>query len=496
MTETQSEREDRNAELILKSISFCVGAVAGAVLGGVLGAMLMSVAHIVFGKVPYLPIYGGLAGALVGGTSSWLKTARQFRREAEMSEAADELGLDYSGGLKSDDAEDEVEEHLREMFSTNGRVSVGNMLRKEMGDASLVVAEVTQIRHSSHGSSSHSTTRVSTVAFFESPDLQWPTFTMQPEGKVLGLLAGMIGLQDIDFDDYPVFSDAYHLSGHHPEAVRALFTDELLQYFSDQHGLEVRASDNRLVMVRPGERCDPAQLESFVQQAMHIFGLLMDAAILNEEAIEAALPKGDFESQAEQMPGLMGEVLRSRLVTPEELESFLNQPPPRRVPANIARQRLGAGSLIMTLAGGIVALVGSGFAIYSIFYAKGPWNDDRIVPLVFGTVFPLLGYPACLLGSRYRYINRRLLRHGRVADGVVTKVESTGFEVDHQAQYRLTVEFQAEATNQQATVNAYGKQGREAKKLAENQAPIRVLYDPRKPTRVLWADGLIPTLGM
>ncbi len=492
MPDSQSERKDRNAALILRSIAFCLGALGGGLVGGLIVAQF---AGAFFGNVANLWLYCVAGGALFGGISTCLKASKQIRRQEKMSAVADDLGLDYGTDIDGSDAEDDVEGHLLEMFSTSGHVSVGNMLRKTVGSAVLVVADVSQTRRSSHGSPSRSTTRTSTVAYFESPDLCWPTFTMQPEGKILGFLTSAVGLHDIDFDDYPVFSDKYYLSGHHSGPVRALFGAKLLDYFSDHHGLEVRASENRLVMLRPGEQCEAGRLDDFIHQALQIFGLLMDAIVANKGAIASATPSGDLRSQVEQMPGLMGAVLRGRIVTPEELEAFLKEPAPRRVPANIMRQRIGSGSLMLSFVGGLFAAVGSLLAVYSVFLADGPWNTARVVPLVLGTVFPLVGFPMCIFSLRYRYLNGRLLRLGRVADGMVTKVDKTSVALNNQQQYRASFEFEADGSRHRATVNVYGRQGRKAKKFVENQARVRMLYDPGRPSHVLWADSLLPAFA-
>lgn len=492
-TSRDAKRLDLWGERILKSIAFFFGALVGAVLGGMFFARFVSLA---VGDVEHLHWYCALAGGVIGGMSSYSKAAKQLRRHEKLGEVAQDLGLKYGSGRDEDSSD--IKAHLREMFAATGRVSIGSMLRKELGDASLVVADVSQTKRSSHGSSSSSHTTTTTVAYFESPHLTWPTFTMQPEGRVLGLLAGIVGLQDIDFDDYPIFSGKYHLSGHHPDAVRALFTSELPQHFSEQHGVQVQAQQNRLLLLRPGEQCEPDQMEAFIQQALQVFGLLMDAVITNEDAIAAAVPQAaDIRSQVGQMPGLMGAVLRARLVTPEELDSFLHQPTPRRVPPNVRRQRMGTGSLMLCFVGSMFAVVGSVFAVASIFFGDGPWNEDRIVPLVFGIVFPLIGLPLSLLSLRYRYINGRLLRHGIVTDGVVEGVEKTSVTVNEQQQYRITLRFEAGVTDQQSTMNVYGWQkGQQATKLAERNASVRLLYDPRKPTRALWVESMLPPTAL
>lgn len=276
-SEELSADQLRKVALFVKLGALLFGAVMGAMIGGLILSGFVGAA---VGNIAHLSWYCALAGGLVGGFSTYRKAAAHIKRQEQLSEVADDLGLEFSAGGKSE-ADRELKVHLQEMLAPDGRTSVGNILRKQVGDAVLVVTDVSQISRSSQGSSSNTNTTVSTVAYFESPDLRWPTFTMQPEGMLRGLFAGIAGLQDIDFDHYPVFSGKYLLSGQDPDAVRALFTTALLDYFTEHHGLEVRASENRLVL-RAKRRCDAEHLEAFIQQAMEIFGLLMDAAVSSE----------------------------------------------------------------------------------------------------------------------------------------------------------------------------------------------------------------------
>ncbi len=119
------------------------------------------------------------------------------------------------------------------------------------------------------------------------------------------------------------------------------------------------------------------------------------------------------------MSGIVGAMMRHRLVTSDQLQAFLSEMPPRSIPGNIKRRRMGSGSLVAALGGALFFLAGSCLAVYSVVYAQGPWNADRIVPLVFGIIFPLIGLPVCILTVRYRHVNKRLVSRHPVGMPVV-----------------------------------------------------------------------------
>lgn len=411
-----------------------------------------------------------------------------------MGEVADELGLE-----RADDGGDQLEKHLQEMFSGTGSVSVSNVVRRDIGSAQLMIGDLTRTSRRSGCSSSRSRSTTRTFAYFESPDLRWPTFTLQPEGMLVSLFSDLVGVQDIDFDEFPLFSQKYHLSGRYPDRIRQFFTPDLLQFFTDNTGLEVRGERNGVVLVRPGEPCEPGELEAFIEHATDVFTQLTSAFVASKAALDAAGPvRTDPQTDAAQMPGLAGMIARRVLVTADELDAFLASSPPRRIPPKIKRQRLGGGSVVAGVLGAVFLTVGSALAVYSMFFAEGPWNDDRIVPLILGIVFPLAGFPMCFFSIRYRYINGRLLRHGIVADAIVEAVAKTDVRINDQQQYRMKLRFETNAGRQGVSCNVYGQRGREARNLVETNEPTQVLYDPRKTKRVLWVGMLateLPNFG-
>ncbi len=487
--DARTDREERTGEIVIKSIAFVGGALIGALIGGL---FLSHFVNAFVGDVKHLGLYCALGGGLIGGLSTYSKAAAQIRRRKRMGEVAEQLGLE-----RSEDGGDELEEHLQEMFSGTGDVSVANVVRRQIGSAQLMIGDLTRTSRRTGSSSSRSRSTTRTFAYFESPDLRWPTFTLQPEGMLVSLFSDLLGAQDIDFDEFPVFSQKYHLSGRRPQRVRRFFTPDLLQYFTENTGLEVRADGNRVALVRPGDPCEPEELEAFIERATEVFTQLTTAFVASKAALDAAAPEQtDPQTEAAQLPGLAGmaarRVLAQRvLVTSEELEAFLTAAPPRQIPANIKRQRLGGGSVVAGVLGTVFLVVGSALAVYSAFYAGGPWNDQRIVPLILGIVLPLIGLPMCIFSIRYRHINGRLLRHGIVVNAIVEDVEKTDVRINDQQQYRMRLRFETNAGSQVASCNVYGQRGREARSLAEANEAVRVLYDPRNSRRILWAESLL-----
>ena len=275
MDETAESRPQPDAQntLAMRLVGFAAGAGVGALIGFFI---LARFGDIFLGNVPNLPLFCALGAGVVGGLSGYIKVEKQLRRQRQTREAAAQLGFDYA--LKTDG---EIRRRVRNMFSGTGSVQLENVLRKEVDAVRFVIADLVRTTRSGSGKNSSSHTTRRTMAYLESDQLQFPEFTLQPEGALLNMFSKVVGVNDIDFEDAPEFSKRYHLSGREPDQTRAFFQHPLRDYFAANKGLEVRAEGGRLVLLHASV-CKPDQLGGFIEQAMQVFSLFMDAAADNE----------------------------------------------------------------------------------------------------------------------------------------------------------------------------------------------------------------------
>jgi hypothetical protein len=111
-----------------------------------------------------------------------------------------------------------------------------------------------------------------TVVLFRARELRLPDFSLRPEhlGHKIG---GLMGLQDIDFEQFPRFSSSYLLQGKDESRIRALFTPSLLYFFEQNPGLAVDGSGDRLVFLRPKKRLKPEQWQQHLAEARQVLAL-------------------------------------------------------------------------------------------------------------------------------------------------------------------------------------------------------------------------------
>jgi hypothetical protein len=358
-------------------------------------------------------------------------------------------------------------------------LELANVLHKDVGGAKFFVADLT-IRTRS---GDNDTQTVQTVAYFEADNLPLPAFTLQPEGRMLAIFSSLVGDTDIDFDAYPEFSRQYHLSGVNSEAVRRLFTDALLANFSGDPGWQIRARENRLLMFRPKQRTNPAELPEFIKTALATFGLFVDA--LEERASSlAAAPAVDAESHAAQFSGPLGRRIRSQLVTRKELDEFLAQHTPRQIPPKIKRAQTGCSLVFFCIWGTMFGGIGSIVFIATLVAGDWKWS-------LFGAMFPLIGFSVLYFAFRNHWRSVRLLREGKLAEGKIETLEATNLWVNEQQRYRVTLRLPLAGGDDLRTFSIYGPAVRHAEHCLAKSEPVRVLYLPDQPDRCTLVDSLI-----
>ncbi len=121
------------------------------------------------------------------------------------------------------------------------------------------------------GGGKNSTTHRQTVACIASTELQLPQFSLYREG-IFSRLGSMLGMQDIDFDSHPDFSNQYVLKGENEDAVREVFRETVLSFFEqqDKH-LRVEGNGDQLLVYRASRRVKPEMIKDFFAEAFVVY---------------------------------------------------------------------------------------------------------------------------------------------------------------------------------------------------------------------------------
>ena len=454
-------------QLIFRTI---VGAIAGAVLCGFIFGVFLAKFELP-AWVPDDPTSAAAVGAVIGGVVGAISGLRWLWRQQRMRNLASELSMSFS-----DKGDDDLTDHLKTLLAKQGFVCFRNVIHGDFGHFKVWMGDLSHM----NTRSKNNRRTVRTVVLFESPNFSLPQFSMQVEGFFLNIVTGMIGMEDIDFDNYPEFSNAYHLSGTPKDAVRQLFQPPLLKYFGQRPGWEVRGEGNRLVVTQPKRLVSAGRLREFFENAREICTHFSQAADKQSEMP----PPIREEPQASEPTGILANALKDHLVSSDEVASFLQAPPPRTIPPQISRTQVGGGSIVAIVMGAFFTVFGSGWLLMSfVVTAVNP-----AIPIfmgVMGTLILVAGISAIVLGLRFRRRKIDLLRNGRITNGVIESVEKTDVAINGQQRYLAHVNFSAAGIRVNETAALYGDQVRLAREAADQQNTVDVVYATDDPKRFL-----------
>lgn len=182
--------------------------------------------------------------------------AEKKRREA-LQRVADELGFTFSpqapGLLAGFDG--------MHLFSQGHGKRLTNVLQ---GEANGLTVDVFDYAYTTGGGKNSHTHR-QTVVCFHLPDRELPVFSLRPE-NVLHRIGTWFGYQDINFDDFPVFSKRYLLRGPDEPAIRGVFTPKVLTFYEGLTGVSTEGAGRTLIFYRDNRRVQPEQVRGFLEE--------------------------------------------------------------------------------------------------------------------------------------------------------------------------------------------------------------------------------------
>lgn len=113
-----------------------------------------------------------------------------------------------------------------------------------------------------------------TVFFVNSKQLSLPQFVQKPESFFTNLMA-FLGFDDIDFANFPEYSDKFHLKGEYEEVIRFYFSEELLQLLSDQNSFNMEAMNYYFILYHQNKLIHTSELKAFRNLGMMLFNLFL-----------------------------------------------------------------------------------------------------------------------------------------------------------------------------------------------------------------------------
>lgn len=128
--------------------------------------------------------------------------------------------------------------------------------------------------HYTRGAGKHRRRFAQTVFFVESKQLGLPNFWMSPEG-FFERIGTFLGMQDINFVDFPDFSRNYLLRGDDEEYIRARMSPELLHFFSIEKNWCLEGCNYFFVFYRRNKRFSGKEIAYLHERGTALHQLLL-----------------------------------------------------------------------------------------------------------------------------------------------------------------------------------------------------------------------------
>lgn len=189
-------------------------------------------------------------------------------RTLALAELAAELGFDFEAESPSSLLDDLQGLYL---FQQGRQPRVRNHLHGTTAELDVSIFDYSY----TVGSGKSKQTVTQTVVCFRTESLQLPAFTLRPE-NFWHRIGQFFGIKDIAIDTHPQFSQAFLLQGVDEDAIRAVFTEPVLEFFEEQRGICVEAQDGVLLYYRPRLRTDVVAVRDFLAEGFDILSVFQN----------------------------------------------------------------------------------------------------------------------------------------------------------------------------------------------------------------------------
>jgi hypothetical protein len=105
-----------------------------------------------------------------------------------------------------------------------------------------------------------------------SPEIGAPPFNLKPE-NIFHKIGSLMGFQDIDFEEFPAFSDRYLLKSKDEYLTRQFFSEDLIHFFSRERKWHCEANNFYFVLYRKDRLSTQEEMDAFVASGKELYKL-------------------------------------------------------------------------------------------------------------------------------------------------------------------------------------------------------------------------------
>ena len=189
------------------------------------------------------------------------------RRAAQLEETATRLSMTF---VKKEDESRLAAYASFSLFGKGRGKKIVNNMEKQVGEMELACFEY----HYTTGNGKNSKTHRQSVVSVGMSGAFFPSFELEPE-NMMHKIRQVFGGQDIEFENHPEFTKMFRLQGADEEAVRRLFSSQVIRSLEESKGLFIEASGNTIVFYKKGRRSSASQVETLIGDSLSTYALFL-----------------------------------------------------------------------------------------------------------------------------------------------------------------------------------------------------------------------------
>jgi len=195
---------------------------------------------------------------------------REKKRSMALEELAQGLGFEFSAKAELDVLAACPELPL---FSVGYGKRIQNLMRGASRNIQIAIFDYQYVL----GRGKHRSVSQQTVICCQSEALALPTFALSPK-TLFHKLGSLFGASEIVVEGHPLFSKTYLLRGDDADAIRPVFSDDLVELFEKHSGWCAQANDGTLLVYQPSKCLPPSEIPELLERGLRVLSL-MHAAV-------------------------------------------------------------------------------------------------------------------------------------------------------------------------------------------------------------------------
>ena len=110
-----------------------------------------------------------------------------------------------------------------------------------------------------------------------------PAFVLEGEGFFDKFFDRVLSVheKDINFDNYPLFSNRYHLTGENPELIKTFFSKSLIEFLEKEDIYHIESSETSIILFKSIKTAKSDEVEKMVEFGEQLVKIISDSRKIN-----------------------------------------------------------------------------------------------------------------------------------------------------------------------------------------------------------------------